>query len=344
MGNDVFANGREIACKEADGKSICAFPDVCMTPPENPATPPGVPVPYPNTGMAKDTTSGSRTVKISGKEVMLKNKSYFKSSMGDEAGAAAKKGVVTSVNRGKVYFTAWSMDVKCEGENVVRHLDLTTHNHGSGPNTPPWPYADAMAMAADSSHSCNAMGAEIKTNCSSVSDYSSNCCDARKCLLAPYHPNTCCEGPDGKQMTPHHLLPSKSWIPHSVRKTLRTNEADSLTGYSPDKAPCICLEGDSHHRGTEHGDVGCNYTVERQKWLNAEANRGKVYSLDVGCQVAAKSAVGHVRTAPGSLGCDERCLERQLKDGHGNIGLKQVASDPLPRAKQPPPTPMQLND
>ncbi len=65
MANDVFANGREVSCKKADGKSICAFPDVCMTPPENPATPPGVPVPYPNTGMAKDMTSGSKKVKIS---------------------------------------------------------------------------------------------------------------------------------------------------------------------------------------------------------------------------------------------------------------------------------------
>ena len=56
MSNDVFANGRELACKAGSGKSICVFPDVCMTPPVNPATPPGVPVPYPNTGMASDTT------------------------------------------------------------------------------------------------------------------------------------------------------------------------------------------------------------------------------------------------------------------------------------------------
>lgn len=138
MGNDVFANGREISCKSADGKSICAFPDVCFTPPQSPATPPGVPIPYPNTGFARDTTSGSRTVKISGKEVMLKNKSYFKKSLGDEAGCAPKKGIITSVNRGKVYFIAWSMDVKYEGENVVRHMDLTTHNHASPPvNAPP---------------------------------------------------------------------------------------------------------------------------------------------------------------------------------------------------------------
>lgn len=150
MANKVFANGREVACKAAAGKAICAFPDVCFTPPENPATPPGVPIPYPNTGMASDMTSGSKKVKISNKEVMLKNKSYFKKSTGDEAGAAAKKGVITSTNRGKVYFNAWSMDVKFEGENVVRHLDLTTHNHASSPgNSPPMTYIDGMAVIMD---------------------------------------------------------------------------------------------------------------------------------------------------------------------------------------------------
>jgi len=155
MGNNVFANGRELSCKSGDGKSICAFPDVCFTPPENPATPPGVPIPYPNTGMASDTTSGTKKVKITGKEVMLKNKSYFKKSVGDEAGSAAKKGVVTSVNRGKVYFNSWSMDVKFEGENVVRHLDLTTHNHASPPaNTTPWPFVDSSAMTAEQKKAC----------------------------------------------------------------------------------------------------------------------------------------------------------------------------------------------
>lgn len=148
MANNVFANGRELCCKSGEGKSIAAFPDVCMTPPENPVTPPGVPVPYPNNGMATDTAEGSRTVKISGKEVTLKNKSYFKKSSGNEAGAAAKKGVVSSVNRGKVYFNSWSMDVKIEGENVVRHLDMTTHNHGSTMNTGPWPFFDDMSMTA----------------------------------------------------------------------------------------------------------------------------------------------------------------------------------------------------
>ena len=35
----VFANGLEIACKAQSNKVIAAFPDVCFTPPENPATP-----------------------------------------------------------------------------------------------------------------------------------------------------------------------------------------------------------------------------------------------------------------------------------------------------------------
>lgn len=148
MSNQVFANNMEISCKAGNGKSICAFPDVCFTPPQTPATPPGVPIPYPNTGLASDTSDGSSSVQISGQEVMLKNKSAFKKSTGDEAGAAPKKGLITSKNTGKVFFKSWSMDVKIEGENVVRHLDLTTHNHASDPpnEAAPWPHIDDMVI------------------------------------------------------------------------------------------------------------------------------------------------------------------------------------------------------
>jgi hypothetical protein len=116
MGCEVYANGMSIACKAADGKTVAAFPDVCFTPPLTPATPPGVPIPYPNTAMASDTTDGSKTVQISGQEVMLKDKSCFKVSTGDEAGSAPKKGVVTSQIKGKANFCAWSMDVKFEAQ------------------------------------------------------------------------------------------------------------------------------------------------------------------------------------------------------------------------------------
>jgi hypothetical protein len=166
MGNEVYANNMEVSCKAANGKSICAFPDVCFTPPQTPATPPGVPIPYPNTGMASDTTDGSSSVKISGQEVMLKNKSYFKKSVGDEAGCAPKKGVISSSNTGKVYFVMWSMDVKAEGENVVRHLDLTTGNHAcpTANEAIPWTYADRMAMAAGIAE-CDEAKEEVKKKC-----------------------------------------------------------------------------------------------------------------------------------------------------------------------------------
>ncbi len=42
------------------------------------------------------------------------------------------------------------MDVLVEGENVVRHLDITTHNHSSYPGNEsiPWPHLESMAPGA----------------------------------------------------------------------------------------------------------------------------------------------------------------------------------------------------
>ncbi|WP_350029454.1 DUF4150 domain-containing protein [Caballeronia sp. GAWG1-5s-s] len=146
MSNGVYANSNEVSCKAGSGKSICAAPDVCSTPPQTPATPPGVPVPYPNSGSSSDCSDGTRSVAISQEEVMLRDKSFFRKSSGDEAGNAPKKNVITSTNRGEIYFCAWSMDVKFEGENAVRHLDLTTNNHASAPGaTPPHPESEAAS-------------------------------------------------------------------------------------------------------------------------------------------------------------------------------------------------------
>ena len=140
MGCEVYANSDEIACKAGDGKVIAAFPDVCLSPPSPPAGP--VPVPYPDTSFSKDMKNGSKTVKIKGKEVMLKDQSFYKSSpLGDEAATnGLGAGVITHVITGKTYFVAWSMDVKFEGKNVDRHSDLTTSNHAS-------PLGNSMTMA-----------------------------------------------------------------------------------------------------------------------------------------------------------------------------------------------------
>ena len=132
MGKNVFANGREVSAKADDNQSIAALPDVCLSPPSPPAGP--IPIPYPNFSKASDTSNGTRSVKIGGKEVGQKQKSYYKTSKGDEAATRGLgMGVVTHSIQGKTYHAAWSMDVQVEDENVIRYLDLTTHNHASVP-------------------------------------------------------------------------------------------------------------------------------------------------------------------------------------------------------------------
>ncbi len=142
MQTHVYANDREICSKAADGKSMAAFPDVCWSPPPAPAGP--VPIPYPNTTFARDLSNGTKTVFICGTQVAQKDKSFFSTSTGDEpATMGLPKGINTGALKGKAYFTSWSMDVKAEGLNVARHLDLMTHNHASpGGNTPAQVYFD----------------------------------------------------------------------------------------------------------------------------------------------------------------------------------------------------------
>ncbi|MGH1441254.1 MAG: PAAR-like domain-containing protein [Cellvibrionaceae bacterium] len=132
----VYANGLEVAGKAKKGKSIACFPDPCFTPKSV--------VPFANTTKASDTANATKTVFIEGKPVMQKDKSYFKTSSGNEA-AKGRKGVTTGVKKGKAYFTSWSMNVSVEGYNVCRHSDTMTHNHGSTGNTTVWHYSDGRS-------------------------------------------------------------------------------------------------------------------------------------------------------------------------------------------------------
>ncbi len=136
MSKNVFANGNEISAKKDDNKSIAAMPDTCLSPPSPPAGP--VPLPYPNTAEASDTTNGSKTVKIGGSEVGMKNSSSYKKSTGDEAATKSLgMGVVSHNIQGKMKHAAWSFDVKIEGANAIRHMDMTTHNHLNPGNADP---------------------------------------------------------------------------------------------------------------------------------------------------------------------------------------------------------------
>ena len=128
MSKNVFANGREVSAKNDDNKSMGAMPDVCLSPPTPPAGP--VPIPYPNFSQSSDTDQGTRTVSVGGSEVGIKNKSTYKTSKGDEAATKSLgMGVVSHQIQNTTYFAAWSFDVQFEGENAVRHMDLTTHNN-----------------------------------------------------------------------------------------------------------------------------------------------------------------------------------------------------------------------
>lgn len=329
MSNEVYANMMEVSCKAAAGKAICAFPDVCFTPPTTPATPPGVPIPYPNTGMASDTTDGSSTVKISGQEIMLKNKSYFKQSTGDEAGCAPKKSVITSKIKGKVYFNAWSMDVKVEGENVVRHLDLTTHNHASQIGaTPPWPYADLMTPAQKSkcagdrkkeNNACRKLqvpqkGDPKKINRKATEDAmcantpaARKCQQARQCMLVPYSPDKakgetgCCPSGTFAAKTPHHVLPKSSFA--------------GWKNYKQADAPCVCAKGHSYY-DEEHGDLHTRYGVVAMHQKDSKGNwPSRAKATDAGAKSVRK-------TFPASK-CSDACLKAQLNAYHNS-----VADDP----------------
>jgi hypothetical protein len=333
MANEVFANGREIACKAADGKSICAFPDVCFTPPQTPATPPGVPIPYPNTAFAKDTTKGSKTVRISNQEVMLKNKSHFKKSTGNEAGRAPKKGIVTSKITGKVYFTSWSPNVKVEGKNVVRHLDLTTHNHGSEPaNTPPGPYIDTPAFDEEK---CKAEKNKEKEICAQgnpdgswkemkdgkeVIKCSDACKNAKACVPIPKKDDKqkCCH-PDN---TGHHLIED-----HWVKGNANFPMAQPGKGY--DNAPCICVNP-KRNTGT-HLDMHKIQGVYEESFLPGGGRHianhpsyGFTYGEGKEATLFAHRAIFGK--------CEEGCIEAELDKYYGNDNNRPLNK---PKRRQP---------
>jgi hypothetical protein len=288
--------------------------------------------------MASDTTDGSKKVKISGKEVTLKNKSCFKKSAGDEAGAAPKKGLITSTNRGKVYFNAWSMDVKFEGENVVRHLDLTTHNHNPAVGaTPPWPFVDSMAMTPEQQKACEKDKKKEKEACKEYKPHkkdgldvceeaglsggisrskgvvtqraqqanANKCSAARRCQLLRYDAeprdgiNGCCPA-----QTPDHIIPKSSFFKGAVKNG---KKVEGWEDYDIDKAPCMCLEGANN----THGNHGLRHAHHK---AFSDNDSGDMVSFN---DEADHCASGAKAVAPQ---CEEECIKAQLVRGHKGMG------------------------
>lgn len=124
MGGTVSANGRSILHKGHGQTHVCAPPDVCKTP--SPGGP--VPIPYVNIAKDGDITDAANTVKIEGNPV-AHVKSKISMSTGDEAGSAG--GLLSSKFKGSMTWKMGSLDVKVEGESVVRFLDSGFHNGNS---------------------------------------------------------------------------------------------------------------------------------------------------------------------------------------------------------------------
>jgi Domain of unknown function (DUF4150) len=145
----VSVNFMSVVHASSNGIST-AFPDVCKTP-APPA--PFVPIPYPNIAQSSDTAQGASSVKCDGNPPCVKD-SNFKMSTGDEAGSLL--GIASNKIKGKAEFVNFSFDVKFDGKNVARALDLMLHNDK---NTPPFPVLQGPAMAmAQAQHSCVVCG------------------------------------------------------------------------------------------------------------------------------------------------------------------------------------------
>lgn len=269
--SNVFANGLEISGKAVNARTIAAFPDVCFTPPENPATPPGVPIPYPSFGFASDTENGTGTVKIGGQTVNIKNKSDLSRTSGTEAGCAAKKGVITSKNTGKGYFNSWSTDVKFDGESVIRMTDLATNNHASPVgNAPPWPHIAGLNVGGVP---CAEILAKLGMK-----------------VHAYKHADKECQG-GGKQQSDHILQ-------NACFQNSRGGEAIStVSDYTMNDAPCVCLE-DATDPNTEHG----RKTKSQGEWAKKQRAKGTnpTYKEVVDANMAAmkEAKKPHMNDAP----------------------------------------------
>ena len=307
MANEVYANNFEISCKAANGKSVAAFPDVCLSPPSPPAGP--VPIPYPNTGFASDATQGSKTVSISGKEVMLKDQSYFKKSTGDEAATRGLgMGVLTHTIQGKVYFISWSMDVMVEGQNVDRHIDMTTHNHNpAAGNSPPWMYVDAVAAAGGAKDHCKRTREKVEKTCTDTSyknDQSPKCCKAKKCVLAKYGSQPeCCDG-----KTKHHVVPD-----HCFKEPGEDGKYyHGIKDLSYDTGLCVCASGvDKNEKRKQHAKIHKDFDKVEDR--HRDKNNG-MWTFGQAKKQGAKACAKHT-------GCNRKCLEQQVDQYYKDKGV-----------------------
>ncbi|MET3518221.1 DUF4150 domain-containing protein [Mesorhizobium abyssinicae] len=310
---DVYANGLEISGKAVNAKTIAVFPDVCFTPPENPATPPGVPIPYPSFGMASDTEQGTGTVKIGGETVNIKNKSDLSRTSGTEAGCAAKKGVITSKNTGKEYFNSWSNDVKFDGEPVIRMTDLATNNHASPTgNTVTWPHMAKLKAG--------------RTNCK-------NLLNKHKIRLHQHSKAKCPPG----QESEHFIRVG------CFQSSRRKNKSfTKWKNYNNKTAPCICMParkrkpggGFQSGPGAKTGTAHNKKTNQEADFFRKQKAKKKKPTLRNAMEKSLAAVAAHDPTIKGA---DDKTKEKILEC------LRLVMINYLQRVVRPRKTQAQLN-
>lgn len=123
----VIVNNLTVVHKSSGGTAVAAF-DVCKTP--TPTAP--LPLPYINTALSRQLARGTKSVRADGQPAMLKS-SNIASSTGDEPGTLG--GVISGKSRGKALPRSYSLDVKFEGQPIVRFTDMVAQNAGAAPNT-----------------------------------------------------------------------------------------------------------------------------------------------------------------------------------------------------------------
>lgn len=298
MGDKVYANSMSILHKGSAGKSMATFPDTCLCPPTPPAGP--IPTPLPNNAMASDLVDGASSVLIEGNPVGTK-KSNLSKSTGNETSKPTGGGVVTHTTQGKAQFVSQSMDVKAEGEGVVRHLDMCTHNHMATPgNTPPWP---VIAM----------MGPAVLSACGET--------PKDPCQLVPYDKGC----PDGK--TPHHVMSSSFFVKRGMRKLnaavstfrgapvteadLRDSCVEGCENYRTNKAPCVCVTGEDKNTKDSTGKLLQHGRIHRRLDLaEGEAAKAGGWCYSQARDAAAQS-VSEVLPE-----CPAACIAAQLDEHH----------------------------
>lgn len=256
-----------------------------------------------------------------------------------------KKGVISSTNTGKVYFIKWSMNVKFEGENVDRHLDMTTDNHASpmANEAVPWPFTDNQVLSDDSKCAGDKKAKD----------------DACKGKAEPHCPGVLSRSPKAlkRQVA---LSPSKRAAdvlaldsapkPRDQSRTSKaaaaaTKEANSddcvqksrcqlkpykpkkkqpkccpgqtphhippkacfngVKKYNKDRALCVCMEGTSQH----YGSHGKNHAAIDHL---ASQNKPPIKPGDK-CSVSDYNKICAAAVAA-QCGCNAECIEQQLNE------------------------------